>query len=213
MEKAKAESETKFFDLRERRKRYDGHSDANMSLDEVKVRIEECNDDIEDINKKLGGLKDSIYSKLSDLGLTPDLTYWTKFNPDLLMTPGEITSELELMREIKSLSDATGISLPGIEAVPQSLTKLESTDSTKLGKPKFKHDQKKVFGRGQMPISALAVLWCLESERFARRRRHLTNNVRFAFALVITGRRPWSGIAKKYAFGRRVAQHPPWFSE
>ena len=141
LEKAKAESETKFFDLRERRKRYDGHSDANMSLDEVKARIEECNDDIEDINKKLGGLKDSIYSKLSDLGLTPDLTYWTKFNPDLLMTPGEITSELELMREIKSLSDDTGISLPGIEAVPQSLTKLDRYTNPEQLKRRFEEQK------------------------------------------------------------------------
>ena len=37
-----------------------------MSLDEVKARIEECNDDIEDINKKLGGLKDSIYSNVTN---------------------------------------------------------------------------------------------------------------------------------------------------
>ena len=141
LEKAKAESETKFFDLRERRKRYDGHSEANMSLDEVKARIEECNDDIEDINKKLGGLKDSIYSKLSGLGLTPDLTYWTKFNPDLLMMPGEITSELELMREIKSLSDDTGISLPGIEAVPQSLTKLDRYTNPEQLKRRFEEQK------------------------------------------------------------------------
>ena len=36
--------------------------------------------------------------------------------------------------------------------------KMKSTDSAKIGKPKFEHDQKKVFGRGQMTISALTVL-------------------------------------------------------
>ena len=141
LEKAKTESETKFFDLKERRKRYDGLSEANMSLDEVKARIEECNDDIEDINKKLSGLKDSIYSKLSDLGLTPDLTYWTKFNPDLLMAPGEITSQLELTREIKSLSNNTAISLPGIEAVPQSLTRLDKYTNPEKLKRRFEEQK------------------------------------------------------------------------
>jgi len=48
-----------------------------------------------------------------------------------------------------------------------------------------------------MTISARAVLQCLESERFARTRRHFTKKVRFVITLVITGRIPWPGIAKK----------------
>ena len=44
---------------------------------------------------------------------------------------------------------------------------------------------------------ARAVLQCLESERFARTRAHFTKKVRFVTALVISGRRPWPGIAFK----------------
>jgi len=70
-----------------------------------------------------------------------------------------------------------------------------------------------MFGLGQTTYFARAVLQCLESERFARTRAHFTKKVRFVTALVITGRRPWPGIAKKYAFGRSVAQHCFWFPE
>jgi hypothetical protein len=48
-----------------------------------------------------------------------------------------------------------------------------------------------------MTISARAVLQCLESERFARTRGHFTKKLRFVTTLVIFGRMPWSGIAKK----------------
>ena len=133
LEDAKENTETKFFNLKERIKRYKGHFEEKLSLDEVKLRIKECNDDLEDIDKKLGGLRDSIYSKFSKLGLTPDLYYWTKFNPELLMSPGEITSESELMNEINSLSDSNEISLPGIKVLPQMFTRLESyTNPEKL---------------------------------------------------------------------------------
>jgi hypothetical protein len=50
---------------------------------------------------------------------------------------------------------------------------------------------------GQTTYFARAVLQCLESERFARTRAHFTKKVRFVTALVITGRRPWPGVAKK----------------
>ena len=81
------------------------------------------------------------------------------------------------------------------------------------GNSQFEDARKMVFGVYQTKTSALAVVWCLESERFARTRRHFTKKVRFVTALVITGRRPWAGIAKKNAFGRRVAQHLMWFPE
>ena len=50
---------------------------------------------------------------------------------------------------------------------------------------------------GRTTIFARAILQGLESERFARTRAHFTKKVRFVTGLVITGRRPWPGIAKK----------------
>ena len=95
------------------------------SLTEVERNIEHYQNQISQLASKLKGMEDSVYSKFGELGISPDSRYWTKFNPDLLLAKGKITSESELTNEIKRLNNSNEIELPGIQIEPQSLTELE----------------------------------------------------------------------------------------
>ena len=104
------------------------------------------------------------------------------------------TASREMLSSRRSACQAPPRRLPeAIRVAAATRTDFWSSD----GNSDFEHARKRVFGGGQTTISALAVSKCLESERFARTRRHFTKKVRFVIALVITGRRPRPGIATK----------------
>jgi hypothetical protein len=123
---AKKQSEAKFFDLRDRINRHKQHSESQVTVQKVKSQIIQCEVEIGDLTHKLNGMKDSIYSKFGEQGITPNPAFWTKYNPDLLMSPGEIISESELSEEVRKLNENSELILPGIRAEPTSLSRLEN---------------------------------------------------------------------------------------
>ena len=121
----KDKANTRFMELNERYQRHNKHAQSEVSLTEVGRNIEHYQNQISQLASKLKGMEDSVYSKFGELGISPDSRYWTKFNPDLLLAKGKITSESELTNEIKRLNNSNEIELPGIQIEPQSFTELE----------------------------------------------------------------------------------------
>lgn len=134
---AKDKANTRFMELNERYQRHNKHSQSEVSLTEVERNIEYYQNQIDQLASKLKGMEDSVYSKFGELGINPDPRYWTKFNPDLLLTKGKITSESELTNEIKRLNNSNEIALPGITIEPQNLTDLEQYTNPEALRRKF----------------------------------------------------------------------------
>ena len=134
---ANNQAHTRFLKLKERYERYDKHSQSEISLNEVKRYIENYQNQVNQLEAKLGGLEDSIYSKFGELGISPDPRYWTKFNPELLLARGKIISESELANEIKRLNHSNEIILPGIQIEHQSPTDLENYTNPEVVRRNF----------------------------------------------------------------------------
>lgn len=123
---AKNQAYAEFRDLSDRLEMHKQHSESTVSLNEINKTIARYELEIRQYSSKLEGTENSIYSKLSELGIEPDSLFWTKFNPDLLMSPGEITSKSELNNEIKTLHASNDLILPGIRTQIQVVTNLEN---------------------------------------------------------------------------------------